>query len=172
MTIQIVSGTGGYLAEGTHVGRPAAPATPTDGIAIYYETDTNKTFLWDTTGAAWVQISGTGGSASRNIIAKTANYVVLSGDVGTFFTNTGAIGEVDFTLPAWAQGLWFEFMVTAAQILKIILPAASTLYLGTNVTSAAGNISDNQVGSTVQVVATDVSDVWMAVAITGAWSWV
>lgn len=173
MTIQIVSGTGGYLTEGTHAERVTlgVPATPTDGILVFYETDTGKTFLWNTSGAAWVQIAGTGGSVSRNVVAKTANYGVLAGDVGTFFTNTGAVGEVDFTLPAWAQGLWFEFMITAAQILKIILPAANTLYLDTNVTSAAGNVSNNQVGSTIQVVATDASDVWMTVAATGTWSW-
>ena len=36
---------------------------------------------------------------------KTSNYSVLSTDSNTDFDNTGAAGEVDFTLPAYAAGL-------------------------------------------------------------------
>lgn len=78
-----------YMKEGTHAARPATPAVGTNGIAIYYETDTTNTFLYDSTGAAWVQINGGGGGAG--------------GLYGTVMTvpckaaNTGLSTQVNFT---------------------------------------------------------------------------
>lgn len=46
-----------YLGEGTAAAKPVAPDIPAGGIAIYFETDTGDTFLWDPNGAAWVQIA-------------------------------------------------------------------------------------------------------------------
>ena len=56
-----------------------------------------------------------------NIVNKTADYTVLASETGTWFTNVGATGGVNYTLPAKADGLiyWFfncvdfELMVTA-----------------------------------------------------------
>lgn len=47
-----------YMGRGTHAARPASPNVPATGIAIYYETDTANTFVWN--GSAWVQINGSG----------------------------------------------------------------------------------------------------------------
>lgn len=57
--------------------------------------------------------------------AKTANYTVLNADTGTTFTNDGASGSVQFTLPTAAQGLWYEFQCTAAQTLTVTTGAGS-----------------------------------------------
>lgn len=48
-----------YLGRGTHAARPAAPPIAAGALAVYYETDTTNTFVWN--GAAWVQVNGGGG---------------------------------------------------------------------------------------------------------------
>ena len=118
-----------------------------------------------------ITTTGTISDGPLTTVAKTANYPIVAADVGKTFTNTGAAGEVDFTLPAWASGLWFRFMVTAAQIMKIILPAANTLYWGVNASSAAGNIaSPASIGPTLMIAASDASGVWMVDASEGPWT--
>jgi hypothetical protein len=56
---------------------------------------------------------------------KTADYTVVAADNFTLFDNTGAVGAVNFTLPALANGYLFGFRVAADQ--------------SVTVTSAAGN---------------------------------
>ena len=52
--------------------------------------------------------------------AKTANYTITAADNFTEFNNTGAGGEVDFTLPAIAPGLVFGFRAIADFTFKVI----------------------------------------------------
>lgn len=72
-------------------------------------------------------------------VAKTANATLSATDTGKAFTNTGAAGTVQITLPAPRPGLWFLFLVTAAQTFEI-LPAAGGAKINNGVTkiSAAG----------------------------------
>jgi hypothetical protein len=51
---------------------------------------------------------------------KVANYQIVTGDNFSHFDNTGAVGEVDFTLPPIANGYKFGFRNVAAQTLKVI----------------------------------------------------
>ncbi len=51
---------------------------------------------------------------------KTTNYQLLASDNQTLFTNDGAIGEVDLTLPAIANGYVFGLKCNAAQVFKFI----------------------------------------------------
>ncbi|MCP4139012.1 MAG: hypothetical protein GY755_01775 [Chloroflexi bacterium] len=45
--------------------------------------------------------------------AKTADYTVLAAESGSRFTNLGATAAVNFTLPAPAAGLIYQFYVAA-----------------------------------------------------------
>lgn len=101
---------------------------------------------------------------------KTSNYQLLTADSGSYFDNTGAVAEVDFTLPAYAAGLRYCFTVTAAQILKVIAPASNKISVGTINSSAAGTVYTNTVYSDICIFATKVSNQWAADSITSGWS--
>jgi len=55
-----------------------------------------------------------------NVVAKTADYQVLASESGTYFTDYGCSGTIDFTLPTVADGLFFVFYSVAAGALKVI----------------------------------------------------
>ena len=101
---------------------------------------------------------------------KTSNYNVAVADVAQHFDNTGASGEVDFTLPAYAAGLRYCFTVTAAQTLKVIAPASNKIAIGTTNSAAAGNITASATYSTACIYATAVSNQWVAESTTGSWT--
>ena len=63
----------------------------------------------------------------RRISAKTANYTILEGESGTVFTNGGAGGEVVFTLPTPASGLFYYVIAVAAQNVVVKPPTADTM---------------------------------------------
>jgi hypothetical protein len=101
---------------------------------------------------------------------RTTNYAVQNSDSNTEFDNTGASGEVDFTLPAYAAGLRYCFTVTAAQTLKVIAPASSQIAIGTTNSATAGNITASAVYSSACIVATSVANQWAARSTTGLWT--
>lgn len=79
------------------------------------------------------------GMGERTVEAKTADYTVKTTDCGKVFTNDGAAGAVVFALPAATVGLWFDFVVLAAQQLRIDPNGTETIGLpGTGVQQAAG----------------------------------
>jgi len=119
------------------------------------------TFNLNTTGTAQFKVKEA---------TKTSNYSVLSADSGTYFDNTGAVGEVDFTLPAYAAGLRYCFTTTTAQILKVIAPASAKVAIGTTNSATAGNITASAVYSAVCIFATSVSNQWAADRTTGSWT--
>lgn len=99
-----------------------------------------------------VSASGTTRVVAETRSSKTTNYSVLNTDGGTQFDNTGAVAEVDFTLPAAPTvGTRFGFAVIAAQIVKVIAPASTTINVGGAVSAAAGNLSSSQVGAYVEL---------------------
>lgn len=100
---------------------------------------------------------------------KTANYSVLSTDSGVNYDNTGAAGEVDFTLPTAAVGLNNCFTVVAAQTLKVIAAASTTLTIGNSASAAAGNVTNATAGSTVCFEAVSTTS-WIAKTATGTWT--
>ena len=119
------------------------------------------TFNLNTTGTAQFKVKES---------TKTTNYSVLSTDSGTYFDNTGAAGEVDFSLPTYAAGLRYCFTTTAAQILKVIAPASAKIAIGTTNSATAGNVTASAVYSAVCIFATSVSNQWAADRTTGSWT--
>jgi hypothetical protein len=102
-------------------------------------------------------------------LTKTSNYTVSANDTNTDFDNTGARGEVDFTLPAYAAGLRYCFMVTASQTVKVIAPASAKIAVGNSNSASAGNITANGVYASACLVATSVPNQWATKSTTGTW---
>jgi len=67
----------------------------------------------------------------QNVATSAINYTLVATDSGTYFDNSGATGEVDFTLMTLTAGFWAGFTVMASQTLKILAPAGATLNMGT-----------------------------------------
>lgn len=108
--------------------------------------------------------------AKRVITAKTADYTVTAAETGTVFTNTGASGTVVFTLPAApANGLTYEFHITAAQSVDIQTGTAVLIYANAVATTATtGKLTKNTVGTCIQLVYNGVA--WMGVGQSGTWT--
>lgn len=108
-------------------------------------------------------------SAGRNVVAKTANYTVLAADLNNFFTNAGASGTVNFTLPTAAAGLVYTFYVDAAQTVTITAGASTTIRIAGSVSASAGNITTNTVGNCVTLQAISTTK-WVAQSSVGSWT--
>lgn len=108
-----------------------------------------------------------------NIIAQNANYVVKSTDVETEFTNTGAAGQIQYSLPACtATSLGYKntFSVTANQNIAVVTN-------GNDVFSAPGLagtaykilVSSNVKGNTITPTC-NAAGQWRANPTAGGWA--
>ena len=103
------------------------------------------------------------------IVSKSSNYAVQSGDSGTLFDNTGAVSEVDFTLPPAAAGLGFVFTVVVAQIVKIIANGADKIAVGSSNSIAGGSIQSAAPFSVVKLYSSNLPAQWIAENAVGPW---
>lgn len=150
---------------GSHTSGPNITLTNTTnsrvavfGVLDNFNAGINSTggggILLQAAGVTAISISALGASrlVAETRSSKTTNFTVLSTDGGTQFDNTGAVAEVDFTLPAAPTvGTRYGYAVVAAQILKVIAPASTTINIGGTVSASAGNISSSQVGAYVEL---------------------
>jgi hypothetical protein len=104
--------------------------------------------------------------AGRVVTAKTSDYSVVTANKSTMFTNVGAGGTVNFTLPTAAVGLQYDFCRVANQSVTVIAGASTTIRLGAAVTASAGNISLDAVGSCARLVAISTTE-WYIDSATG-----
>ena len=175
---------------GLEVGAIACSATTITGSATstggnFTLTDSTKQFIFAPSGtpdaglkrsaAGVVAVTdgstGIGAFLAKDVIsAKTADYGVLAADTGTIFTNTGASGTVIFTLPAApANGLVYEFHITAAQTVDIQTGTAVLIYANAAATTATtGKLSKNTVGTTIRLTYNSVA--WMGPNQSGTWT--
>jgi hypothetical protein len=96
--------------------------------------------------------------------AKTANYTVLESDCGMLFTNTGASGTVNFTLPVTAkQGLEYEFQCTADQTMTITAGTADTMITLNDLAADSVSLatSSEKIGGGFRVIGT--GSTWLVI---------
>jgi hypothetical protein len=106
---------------------------------------------------------------TQQILTKTADYTVLASETGAVYTNSGAAGQVIFTLPTWAAGLFYMFDVETAQNLRVVASGTDTIRIAGSVSAAGGRIDNATVGGVVTLVAT-LSGKWVATSQEGTWT--
>ncbi len=107
---------------------------------------------------------------SVSVTARTTALTLAATDGNKVFTNEGASGEVDFTLPSAAAGIGpYTFIIEAAQVLKVIAHSGDTIRMAATVGAAAGNISANTVGNVVTLVAMNATE-WIVISAIGTWT--
>lgn len=89
---------------------------------------------------------------------KTANYTIVATDNYSHFDNTGAAAEVDFTLPAIANGYQFSFRVMASQVLKVISNEGANL-VGTTATQTS--VSGTAIGAGFTIYSNAAGTKWI-----------
>lgn len=111
------------------------------------------------------------GRAAAPVEVKTANYTVVAGtDNGKTFTNEGASGAITLALPAATVGQWYDFVVMAAQELRIDPNGTETISLLTGVQQAAGKyIGADAAGEYIQIRCVKAGQ-WNAVGGVGTWT--
>jgi hypothetical protein len=94
---------------------------------------------------------------------KTANYQVLAIDNLSEFNTLGATGEVDFTLPAIANGYYFTFSNEAAQIMKVISTEGTNMIAFNNLsaTSVAFSTGGAEIGGKFAVYSNPAGTKWI-----------
>lgn len=107
-----------------------------------------------------------GGSTTQTVEDHTTNDSLGSGESGSVHTNAGASGVVTLTLPAASAGLWFDFVVMAAQTLNIAEAGGDNIRIAG---STGVNAAANTIGHTLHVVAVS-SSLWVATWGTGSWT--
>lgn len=130
------------------------------GAAVF---GTSPTFTTSTT------LDGTATFSSPTAI-KTSAYPVVSADGNKIFTNSGAGGQVIFTLPAAAANLGpFTFVVSTAQNVQVLAVGDDTIRLAATASAAAGHIDNATIGGSVTLIAIDGIQ-WFATALMGTWT--
>jgi hypothetical protein len=87
------------------------------------------------------------------VAPTTSDTTMLVDDSNTFYTNEGATGAVNFTLPIPQAGLVYEFFVKETQNVKITASVSKTIRHGANVTQSGGYIESGTVGNYIKMIA-------------------
>lgn len=101
--------------------------------------------------------------------AKTSAYPVLVLDSNKTFTNEGTTGRVDFTLPAAAAGLRYQFYVADTDGIRVIAVGDDTIRNGGSVTGAAGRVDNAVIGSIMEIIAINATS-WIVKPYVGTWT--
>lgn len=116
------------------------------------------------------------GDLLYTISDKTGNYIIVVADNGKIFTDSGTSSKVIFTLPdqtTATAGNWFSFRVETSNGIEVLAPGSDLIYLGSQVTSAGGNIQSTTIGSALQVVLLRINATvckWTVFGPSGIWS--
>lgn len=117
-------------------------------------------------------LTGGGTSLFRTVLPKVANYVIpANSEQFNIYTNENAAGAVRFSLPGaglFNIGDTYTFYVITAQNLIVDPAAGTTARVANLVTTAAGTVTSNVIGSTIEFVALTATE-WHAMTIVGAW---
>lgn len=126
-----------------------------DGFVVL-GSDENFGLGWAAAGIGKLCVGTSGLGAVRGgqeVIARTTDLTLTTAESGITYTNTGAGGQVIFTLPPATLtnnvGWSFGFVVRAAQNMRVVAPGADVIQLNTVATAAGGRIDSNTVGGFV-----------------------
>jgi len=92
---------------------------------------------------------------TSDVNVKTADYSLLATDKGKVFDNYGATGDIKYTLPTWALGLFYTFTLTTAQSVYIDAPVGAMILRVTDADSHS--VYSVTAGSSMTLVASGVS---------------
>lgn len=110
-------------------------------------------------------------NGGATVTAKTGDYTISTSDSGVKFTNTGAAGAINLTLPASpTSGERQPFCVTNNQYLRVSANTGQTINLGGSVSASAGYVRANTKGNCL-VLEYDNTNEWYAESITGSAAW-
>lgn len=106
-------------------------------------------------------------AGKKNVSAKTAACALTAADSGKRFTNDGAGGDIQFTLPAAAVGLQFSFTVLASYQIDVIRAGTDVVKEsdGTDKT----HFQASTIGRTISITCTKAG-IWTVDNVYGAWS--
>lgn len=110
------------------------------------------------------------GMGERTVEVKVADYTVTVADCGKTFTNEGDAGVQTYALPPATLGLWYRFVVKAAQELRLDPNLTETIALDTGVQQAAGKyITANAIGERISIECVKAGE-WDTFDPIGTWT--
>lgn len=111
--------------------------------------------------------TGGGGYTAANVTSSTSISALAT---GTFYTNSGASGTVNLTLPAAVIGLTFGIFVATAQTFAFVAHGSETIRNADAVTSSGGSFSSSTIGNIIELICV-INGQWIARQITGEWTY-
>ncbi len=99
----------------------------------------------------------------RRFQTKTTNYQILASDNFTHFDTLGAVAEVDFTLPAIANGYYFGFTNMVGQTMKVISTEGTNIVAFNNASasSIAFSTGGNLIGGGIRIYSNPAATKWI-----------
>lgn len=94
----------------------------------------------------------------RRFQTKAVNYSVVATDNFTMFDNIGAVGEVDLTLPAIANGYFFALRAQVAQVFKFISNEGGNI-VGTAATNTSASVA--AIGGVIYIYSNSAGTKWI-----------
>lgn len=101
--------------------------------------------------------------------SKTANYTVLTTEVGASFDNIGTAGTVTNSLPAATAGLHYSLDVEVAQNLAFKANGTDTIRNAATVSAAGGLVFSSTIGGTVHITCHGAGK-WVVDQLIGTWT--
>lgn len=117
-------------------------------------------------------IPGPSGSPISNVAPAVASASLTASQNTTLFTNTGALGAINLTLPPSQTPfipMSFSLLVTVAQTLAFVAPSGVVIINGVDSSSVGGSLSSNVIGNYVTIVMASPTQ-WIVTNITGVWN--
>lgn len=111
----------------------------------------------------------------RQLSTKTSAYTVTLNDLNVHFNNSGAGGQVIFTLPSLTVGTVlgasYTFVVLTAQNIRLAPGNATDIIrnAGSASTASSGHIDNATIGGVVTIVA-EAAGVWICTSTVGTWT--